>query len=47
MSVLCQEWIKLISRVRALLRRADGDLAVPSGAGRPAFGEVEVDLDRS
>jgi DNA-binding response OmpR family regulator len=37
---------ELISRIRALLRRAYGDLATPSGAGRRAFGEVEVDLDR-
>jgi DNA-binding response OmpR family regulator len=37
---------ELISRIRALLRRAYGDLAGPVGAGRLAFGEVEVDLDR-
>jgi DNA-binding response OmpR family regulator len=37
---------ELISRIRALLRRAYGDLAVPTGAGRLVFGEVEVDLDR-
>ena len=37
---------ELISRIRALLRRAYGDLAGPLGTGRLAFGEVEVDLDR-
>jgi DNA-binding response OmpR family regulator len=37
---------ELISRVRALLRRAYGDLALPSTGGRLRFGEVEIDLER-
>jgi DNA-binding response OmpR family regulator len=37
---------ELISRVRALLRRAYGDLAAVSGEDRLTFGEVEVDLKR-
>ena len=37
---------ELISRIRALLRRAYGDLAVISDAQPMAFGEVEVDLER-
>jgi DNA-binding response OmpR family regulator len=37
---------ELISRVRALLRRAYGDLAVPEHVERVTFGPVEVDLAR-
>lgn len=37
---------ELISRIRALLRRAYGDLAVVSREERLTFGEVEVDLVR-
>ncbi len=37
---------EVISRVRALLRRAYGELAVPPGGGRLIFGEVAVDLER-
>jgi DNA-binding response OmpR family regulator len=37
---------ELVSRIRALLRRAYGDLAAPSGEGRLVFGEIEVDLER-
>jgi DNA-binding response OmpR family regulator len=37
---------ELISRIRALLRRAYGDLAAVSEKGRLTFGEVEVDLER-
>lgn len=37
---------ELISRIRALLRRAYGDLAAVSEGGRLIFGEVEVDLER-
>jgi len=37
---------ELTSRIRALLRRAYGDLAVPSDRERLAFGEVEMDLQR-
>jgi len=37
---------ELTSRIRALLRRAYGDLAVPSDRERMAFGEVEIDLQR-
>jgi len=37
---------ELISRIRALLRRAYGDLAVVSREDRLTFGEVEVDLVR-
>jgi len=37
---------ELISRIRALLRRAYGDLAAVSGEERLTFGEVEVDLER-
>jgi len=37
---------ELISRVRALLRRAYGELAVASSGGRLIFGHVEVDLER-
>ena len=37
---------ELVSRIRALLRRAYGDLAGTPGTGQLAFGEIEVDLDR-
>jgi len=37
---------ELISRIRALLRRAYGDLAAVSEGERLAFGDVEVDLER-
>ena len=37
---------ELTSRIRSLLRRAYGDLAVPSDRERMAFGEVEIDLQR-
>jgi DNA-binding response OmpR family regulator len=37
---------ELISRIRALLRRAYGDLASVSEGERLTFGEVEVDLER-
>jgi DNA-binding response OmpR family regulator len=37
---------ELISRIRALLRRAYGELAVAAKGERVAFGEVEVDLER-
>jgi len=37
---------ELTSRIRALLRRAYGDLAEPSDRERLAFGEVEIDLQR-
>jgi DNA-binding response OmpR family regulator len=37
---------ELTSRIRALLRRAYGDLAVPSDRERLAFGDVEIDLQR-
>jgi DNA-binding response OmpR family regulator len=37
---------ELISRIRALLRRAYGDLAVVTDAERLAFGDVIVDLER-
>jgi DNA-binding response OmpR family regulator len=37
---------ELISRIRALLRRAYGDLAAVSKHERVTFGEVEVDLER-
>jgi DNA-binding response OmpR family regulator len=37
---------ELLSRIRALLRRAYGDLATPAEAERLTFGEIEVDLDR-
>jgi DNA-binding response OmpR family regulator len=38
---------ELISRIRALLRRAYGDLAGAAGApARVRFGEVEIDLER-
>ena len=37
---------ELISRIRALLRRAYGDLAATSSGMRLAFGSVEIDLER-
>jgi DNA-binding response OmpR family regulator len=37
---------ELLSRVRAALRRAYGELAPPSGAERITFGEIVVDLQR-
>jgi DNA-binding response OmpR family regulator len=37
---------ELISRIRALLRRAYGDLALPAEGERITFGEVELDLER-
>ena len=37
---------ELISRIRALLRRAYGELATVSREGRVNFGQVEVDLER-
>jgi DNA-binding response OmpR family regulator len=37
---------ELISRIRALLRRAYGELATVSVAERVVFGDVEVDLER-
>jgi len=37
---------ELISRIRALLRRAYGDLADVSKEKRLTFGEIEVDLER-
>jgi DNA-binding response OmpR family regulator len=37
---------ELISRIRALLRRAYGDLALPEPAKRMSFGELEIDNER-
>ncbi len=37
---------ELFSRVRALLRRAYGDLALGPAGGRAIFGEIELDRDR-
>ena len=37
---------ELISRIRALLRRAYGELGAVSKGGRLRFGEVDVDLER-
>jgi DNA-binding response OmpR family regulator len=37
---------ELVSRIRALLRRAYGDLAVAAHAARVIFGDVEMDLER-
>lgn len=37
---------ELISRIRALLRRAYGELAAAAMGGRVRFGEVEVDVER-
>jgi len=36
----------LLSRIRALLRRTYGDLAVPGSGGRVRFGEIDVDMER-
>lgn len=36
---------ELVARIRALLRRAYGDLASPGG-GRVIFGSIEIDLER-
>jgi DNA-binding response OmpR family regulator len=37
---------ELLSRVRSLLRRAYGDLALGPAGGRVVFGEIELDRDR-
>jgi DNA-binding response OmpR family regulator len=37
---------ELVSRIRALLRRAYGELATASVGGRVRFGELEIDLER-
>lgn len=37
---------ELVSRIRALLRRAYGELAVPTMGDRVVFGPIEVDLER-
>jgi DNA-binding response OmpR family regulator len=37
---------EVISRIRALLRRAYGELATPSSGGRLSFGAVVLDLER-
>jgi DNA-binding response OmpR family regulator len=37
---------ELISRMRAQLRRAYGDLAAPSSEGTVHFGEYEIDMDQ-
>jgi len=37
---------ELISRIRALLRRAYGELAAVSQGDRLVFGEIEIDLER-
>jgi len=37
---------ELTSRIRALLRRAYGDLAVPQEKERLTFGDLEIDLER-
>jgi DNA-binding response OmpR family regulator len=37
---------EVISRVRALLRRAYGELAAPTGGSRLEFGDVALDLER-
>jgi DNA-binding response OmpR family regulator len=37
---------EVVSRVRALLRRAYGELAAPPGGDRLAFGDVVVDVER-
>jgi DNA-binding response OmpR family regulator len=37
---------ELTSRIRALLRRAYGELAVTAGAERVTYGQIEVDLTR-
>ncbi len=37
---------ELIARIRALLRRAYGELAAPIKGGRMRFGDIELDLER-
>lgn len=37
---------ELISRIRALLRQAYGDLALPATHTRLTFGEIEIDLEQ-
>lgn len=37
---------ELIARIRALLRRAYGELAAPIKGGRLRFGDIELDLER-
>jgi DNA-binding response OmpR family regulator len=37
---------ELLSRIRSLLRRAYGDLAIGPAGGRVVFGEIELDRDR-
>ncbi|MGD8244912.1 MAG: response regulator transcription factor, partial [Anaerolineae bacterium] len=37
---------ELISRIRAMLRRAYGELAAAAGGERLRFGEIEIDLER-
>jgi DNA-binding response OmpR family regulator len=37
---------ELISRIRAMLRRAYGELAPQAGGDRLRFGEIEIDLER-
>lgn len=37
---------ELLSRIRALIRRAYGELATEASSRRLTFGEIEVDLDR-
>ena len=37
---------ELVSRIRALLRRAYGELATTSVGGRVRFGDLEMDLER-
>jgi len=37
---------ELIARIRALLRRAYGELAVPVSGERMRFGDVEIDLEK-
>lgn len=37
---------ELIARIRALLRRAYGELAAPVKGGRLRFGDIELDLER-
>jgi len=37
---------ELIARIRALLRRAYGELAVPVSGGKLRFGDVEIDLEK-
>jgi two-component system alkaline phosphatase synthesis response regulator PhoP len=37
---------ELISRIRALLRRSFGELAIPTSESKITFGTIEVDFDR-